>query len=510
MSQPPAQTSAQPSNFAADLASATARLSAIGQAHLLSCVPQLTVLQQQALLEQVHSIDLTALPGLIETYIKSKPSVAVSGDITPVDAYALAGRRAVSGAAWDKVAARKAGVELIAQGKVAAFTVAGGQGSRLGYDGPKGCYPAGAISRKPLFAMLADWILAAQHRFSGTQSSSPTIPWFIMTSPGNHRQTVDFFSAHNFFGLRASDVMFFPQGQLPSMEMGTGKILLASQSEIALNPDGHGGSIKALHASGACKVMADRGIEHICYVQIDNPLVRVIDPLFLGLHASAADSSGEMSSKFVAKTDPAEKVGLLCRLGGKTTVIEYSDAPAEMQARRNADGSLVYSAGSIAIHAISRSFIERLNGAEAGSLCMPYHRAEKKVPYFDLATGKQISPDKANAIKLETFVFDALPLASSSSGRGSIAMETDRIDEFAPIKNADGNDSPATCSAIQTLRAVRWLQAAGCDVPHKPDGSPDCVLELSPRLAFDGDDVKSLIGSKLPRSIHRGAHLLLG
>ena len=492
----------------AKLSSTVAHLAAIGQEHLLAGYAGLSPDRQAALLDQLHSIDLSSLPGLIETYVKFKPTVNVTGNITPVDAYAITGQRPVTGNAWNKAAARKAGQELIRQGKVAAFTVAGGQGSRLGFEGPKGCYPAGAISRKPLFAMLADWILAAQHRFSGTQASSPTIPWFIMTSPGNHRQTVDFFTAHNLFGLRQQDVMFLPQGQLPSMQMGTGKILLASPSEIALNPDGHGGSIKALHTSGACKAMADRGIEHICYVQIDNPLVRVIDPLFLGLHAHAPDSSGEMSSKFVAKTDPSEKVGLLCQLDGKTTVIEYSDAPAEMQARRNPDGSLVFSAGSIAIHAISRSFIEQLNGDHAGSLRMPYHRAEKKVPYFDLATGKQISPEKANAIKLETFVFDALPLATSADGRGSIAMETDRIDEFAPIKNADGNDSPATCSAIQTLRAARWLQAAGCEIPHRPDGSPDCVLELSPRLAFDGDDVKLLIGSKLPRSIDRGAKLL--
>jgi UDP-N-acetylglucosamine/UDP-N-acetylgalactosamine diphosphorylase len=483
---------------------ALAALAAIGQEHLLSFYSELPAAQQQALLAQVASIDLAGLPKLIDGYVKNKPAAAVSGSIDPVDAYALSGKRSASGAAWDRTAARQSGIALIGAGKVAAFTVAGGQGSRLGYDGPKGCYPAGAVTRKPLFAMLADWILAAQERFG----KGNTIPWLIMTSPGNHRQTTEFFAANKHFGLRPQDVMFFPQGQLPSMEMGTGKILLAGPSEIALNPDGHGGSIKALYASGATKMLADRGIEQICYVQVDNPLVRVIDPLFLGLHAAAKDSSADMSSKFVAKTDPAEKVGLLCRVDGKTAVVEYSDAPVEMQARRNPDGSLVFSAGSIAIHVIARKFIERLN--DGSGVSMPYHRAEKKVAFYDIARRTAVTPDKNNAIKLETFVFDALPLAASTAASGSITMETDRVDEFAPIKNADGNDSPATCSAIQTLRAARWLEAAGCAIPRKADGSPDCVLELSPRIAFDGDEVRSLVGTTLPRAIERGAVINLG
>lgn len=483
---------------------ALAMLASIGQEHLLDGFGQLPDAAKAALFDQLSSVDLAALPALIAQYVTAKPPVTLPADIRPVDAYALSGRTTQGARAWDRTAARGVGIDLIKTGKVAAFTVAGGQGSRLGFEGPKGCYPGGAVTGKPLFTMLADWILAAQERFCGPGT---TIPWFIMTSPGNHRQTTEFFAANHNFGLRAEDVFFFPQGQMPSMDMATGRILLAGPGTIALNPDGHGGSIKALADSGSIRRMAERGVEQLCYVQIDNPLVRVIDPVFLGLHASAPDSSAEMSSKYVAKTEPGEKVGLLCRVAGKTAVVEYSDAPKQMQEQRNADGSLMYNAGSIAIHIIARSFLERLNSGTGFGL--PYHRAEKKVPYYDPAKGVVVTPDKPNAVKLETFVFDALPLAKSDIARGSIVMETDRVDEFAPIKNADGADSPATCAQLQTLRAARWLEAAGCAVPKNAQGAPDCVLELSPRTAFDGDEVKSLIGSKLPRAIERGARLAL-
>jgi len=483
---------------------ARARLLEIDQSHVLQQASSLSTDRLSALLGQLDSVDLSSLPRLIRQYVTSKPKAEIGSSIEPVDAYGLNGKRTGTHATWDRAAAHASGVDQIRRGKVAAFTVAGGQGSRLGFEGPKGCYPAGAVSGKSLFAALADWILAAEHRFSSTPGS---IPWFIMTSPANHQQTINFFSANHYFGLLPGNVFFFPQGQMPSLDMATGRMLMASDDTLALNPDGHGGSIKALHASGACAEMARRGVEQLCYVQIDNPLVRVIDPVFIGLHSVAADSAGLMSSKFVRKTDAAEKVGLLCRVDGQTAVIEYSDAPAEMQNAKTADGKLKFNAGSIAIHMISRRFIEQLN--ESADSVMPYHRAEKKVPYYDLSQGKMVSTGANNAVKLETFVFDALPLAGGQPPRGSIVMETDRIDEFAPIKNADGNDSPQTCAAIQTARAAAWLEASGVAVPRKPDGTPDCTIELSPRLCFDAAEVAHRVGSGIPGAIERGSRTLL-
>ncbi|MGD9689303.1 MAG: UTP--glucose-1-phosphate uridylyltransferase [Phycisphaerales bacterium] len=483
------------------------RLSAVGQEHLLAFHEALSPAEQVALRAQIASIELSAIPRLVDQFVKSKPKADLLGAIQPAPYYPL--RTDTRAKPWDRDEYKSRGEALIREGKVAAFTVAGGQGSRLGYDGPKGCFPGGAVTNKPLFACLADWILAAQDRYG--RESGKTIPWYVMTSPGNHQATVDFFREHSFFGLAECDVWFFPQGVMPALDINTGRILLEAPGTVALAPDGHGGSLRALAVSGAVADMRRRGIEYISYSQIDNPLVRVIDPVFLGLHAFAPDSSGEMSSKMVVKSNPGEKVGVLCRIGDRTGIIEYSDLPDELARKKGPDGALAFNAGSIAIHIISVAFVEKLNGVGNGgasgavgsAFSLPFHRAEKKVACIDHKTGKRLEPDKPNAVKLETFVFDAIPLA-----RSSIVMETDRTEEFAPIKNAAGADSPETCRAIQTLRAAKWLEAAGVRIPRKPDGTPNCTLELSPRTAMFSEDLGAP-GGTLPSAIAPGASLSL-
>lgn len=503
-----------------DLDAIRRRLDAIGQGHVLRFLHELPPDGQRGLLEQIDTLDVRSLPALIERYVLARPSHAMPADIEPVPFYPLhhlprAG--ASQHRAWNRDAFRSVGEELVRKGKVAAFTVAGGQGSRLGFDGPKGLFMAGAVTRKALFQCLADWIVAAQERYGAT------IPWYVMTSPLNHGATVGFFEAHNYLGLARHDVVFFQQGVMPSFDLRTGKMLLAATGEIAANPDGHGGSLRAMAVSGALDDMRQRGVEHISYTQVDNPLVRVIDPVFLGLHASAPDSSGEMSSKIVPKAHAAEKVGVFCRAGGKTRIIEYSDMPERLAHDVWPDGSLRFAAGNIAVHVIGRAFVERLNnlpgvghpapkGAEqvgpgqahanGGAFALPYHRAEKKVAHIDLETGHAVEPREPNAVKLETFVFDAIPLAESS-----IVLETDRIEEFAPIKNADGADSPRTCREIQTERAARWLESVGVAVPRGADGRADCVLEISARTAMWAEDLRRADG--LPRAVERGAELAL-
>ncbi|MFN0012371.1 MAG: UTP--glucose-1-phosphate uridylyltransferase [Phycisphaerales bacterium] len=472
------------------------RLRAIGQGHVLNFESRLRSDQRASLWAQLASLDLDALPSLIERYVQSKPTAAIAGAIHPVPAYPLHPTPAAP--AWDRAAYTSRGIDLLRAGKVAAFTVAGGQGSRLGFEGPKGCYAGGSVTGKPLFACLAEWIIAAQHRWC---PPAVMIPWYIMTSPANHAATVSFFDEHRFFGLARENVMFFPQGVAPALEIGTGRLLMASPCELSLAPDGHGGSLKALLASGAIADMRRRGIEHISYTQIDNPLVKVIDPLFLGLHAFAPDSSAEMSTKIVAKAHAHEKVGLLCRVGSegaeRTAVIEYSDLPAELATATNPDGSLRYNAGNIAIHIISVPFIERLfaPGSGGAAAAMPWHRADKKIACIDPSTGARIEPAAPNAVKLEMFVFDALPLC-----RQSVVLETDR-EEFAPIKNATGPDSVETCRDLQTARAARWLTASGHAVPTRPDGAPDCTLELSPLVALEPADLR---GKSLAQPITRG------
>ena len=245
--------------------------------------------------------------------------------------------------------------------------------------------------------------------------------------------------------------------------------------------------------------MKRRGVEQISYFQVDNPLVRIIDPVFLGLHVGAGGgenaSSGEMSSKMIPKAYAEEKLGVFCLADGKLDVIEYSDMPAALSKETNAEGALRFNAGSIAIHCISVEFVERLNNDPKFSL--PYHRAEKKIPAIDPQTGAPVTPEKNNGVKLERFVFDALPRA-----RASIVLETVREEEFAPIKNATGVDSVVSSKDLQVRRAARWLTSAGAQVPMKDGGAPDCVLELSPLTALEPEDLKGKVeGLRIERGM---------
>ncbi len=464
-----------------------ARLARAGQSHLLKFHEALPAPAREHLCEQLESLDIESIPGLVDKYVRNKPAFVLPPSIEPAPYYPYDPDSKVR--RWDRARFKKVGEDLIRAGKVAAFTVAGGQGSRLGFDGPKGCLAAGVLTNKTLFAIFAEGLLATQRRYGRP------IPWYIMTSPQNHAQTVEYFGRSNFHGLEPASVMFFQQGVMPSLDLATGRVLMTGPGEIATNPDGHGGSLRALHASGSLDDMSRRGVEHISYFQVDNPHVRAVDPVFLGLHAAAPDSSGEMSSKMIPKVNAEEKLGMFCAVGGRVEVIEYSDLPMDLQRQTLPDGSLRFLAGSIAVHAMSVEFVSRLNTDARFSL--PWHRAEKKVACIDPETGAAINPASPNAVKLERFVFDALPMCEKS-----IVLETDRIEEFAPIKNATGVDSVESSRRIQTERAARWLAHAGVKVPRRPDGSPDCTLEISPLTALEAHDLK---GKNLPASIKPGS-----
>jgi UDP-N-acetylglucosamine/UDP-N-acetylgalactosamine diphosphorylase len=284
------------------------------------------------------------------------------------------------------------------------------------------------------------------------------------------------FQENDYFGLNPADVILFPQGTMVCFDT-KGKILLSEKGCLSTSPDGHGGSLRALYAGGALADMEKRGVEQISYFQVDNPLVYVVDPLFIGLHVL---DGAEMSSKAVIKTSPLEKVGNFVLVDGKVTVIEYSDLPEELAHKKNKDGKLMIEYGSIAIHVISRDFVKRIN--EHG-FSLPWHRAVKKVPFIN-EQGLRVEPAQPNAVKLETFVFDALPLAKKS-----IILEIDRKEQFAPIKNATGVDSLESSRQLQLERAAKWLTLAGVEVPCHPDGTIDVQVEISPLFALDADEL---------------------
>ncbi len=438
------------------------------QAHLLAFWDRLDPVRQKWLLAQIGQLDFTQLDRWREEFVMNAAPFKLPANLSPAPCYTPQPDNAEQRGKYDK--ARQLGDKLISQGKVAAFVVAGGQGTRLGFDGPKGNFPISPVKDKTLFAIFAEDILAACKKYQ------TNCPWYIMTSPLNHQQTLDVFSDNNYYGLNKKNVLIFQQGTLPNFSLD-GKILLSDIDTIATSPDGHGGSLRALYNSGALADMKKRGVEFISYWQVDNPLINIFDPLFIGLHAL---DGAEVSSKALVKTGPFEKLGNFCLADDKVSVIEYSDLPNELAEKKNPDGSLAFELGSIAIHVISVDFVDRLN---KHGFALPLHRAVKKISYVN-DKGQRVEPKEPNGVKLESFIFDALPLAKKS-----IILQTIRSEEFAPTKNATGVDSAVTTKQMMIDRAAAWLESAGVTIPRKPDGSPDCVVEITPGFALTREDV---------------------
>ena len=447
------------------------------QGHLLAFWGQLNPAQRQNLAAQIQGLDFSKIDDWVANYVKKTAHFRLPADFEAAPFY---GREPADVEQEHKyVQARQLGKELISAGKVGALVVAGGQGTRLGFEGPKGNFPISPIKNKTLFQIFAETITAVSQKYQ------TICPWYVMTSPLNYAETVEIFRSNDYYGLRESDVFIFQQGTLPNFSFD-GKILMSDKCTTACSPDGHGGSLKALYKSGATEDMKRRGVEIISYVQVDNPMINIFDPLFIGLHVL---DEAEMSSKALIKIEPKEKVGNFCLVNGKITVIEYIDLPDELAEKRNGDGSLVFGLGSIAIHLINRSFVEKLN---AGGFSLPLHKAVKKIPHIN-QQGKLIEPTEPNGIKLESFVFDVLPLASKS-----IILQTLWEQEFAPVKNAAGPESPEATKQALIERAANWLESAGVAVPRKPDGSVDCLIEIAPSFALEKDDIKAKL-NQIPK-----------
>jgi len=451
-----------------------------GQGQVFAFYDQLDTAAQEQLLSEAGEIDLAEVEQLNRTLL-TKGAAALNFDgLTPAP-YESLPENGGSGAEWAR--AKGAGEAALRAGRVAAFVVAGGQGTRLGYNGPKGTYPVTPLKQKTLFQVFAEKIRAAGLRYG------KPIHWFVMTSHANHEATEAFFQENNYFGLDRARVHCFRQGRMPAVDFN-GKILLESKSTIAMSPDGHGGSLRALERSGALDLMKRENIDTLSYFQVDNPLIRVIDPAFIGFHVLRGS---EMSSKMVPKAYPEEKVGHFCVQNGKLVVVEYSDLPMSYQRETDASGKLRYLAGSIAIHALDREFIRRMAAGGEGT-ALPFHRADKKIPTID-AAGNAVKPEKANGVKFEMFVFDALPHA-----RNPVVIETRRADDFSPVKNAEGIDSPKSSREDQMRQFARWLKLAGKDVEIDATGLPKNDLEVSPLFGYDED---SFLDSMKRRSLKR-------
>jgi UDP-N-acetylglucosamine/UDP-N-acetylgalactosamine diphosphorylase len=456
--------------------SLVARLERHGQGHLLRWWGDLDAGARARLVAEVEGIDFEQLDRLVSELVKQDaPAAPAPERVGPIEVSRLPRTDG------ERIARRhvaEVGASALSSGEVAVVVVAGGSGTRLGFDGPKGTYPIGPVSAASLFQIHAEKVVAR-----GRRHGKP-LPFYVMTSPDNHEATVRFFAEHEDFGL--PHVRFFVQGQMPAVDRETGKVLLADKGRVALSPDGHGGTLTALAAPGpdggpSClDEMRGRGVRTIFYFQVDNPLVEIADPAFIGLHRQA---DAEVSFKVVEKLAPDEKLGVVVTVDGRPQVIEYSDLPPALAERREPDGSLQLWAGSIAVHILERSFIERL----IHGLNLPFHRAIKKVPFVDGA-GVTVQPSAPNAVKFERFIFDALPMA----GRWTM-VETDRAVEFEPLKNATGPDSPATVRQRLSDLHAGWLEYAGARIPRRGDGSVPFGIEISPLFALDAAELRSKV-----------------
>ena len=442
-------------------------LEALGQTHVLAQADTLDSQGCERLALQLSNLDLA----LARTAFQSmdSPPTSVLHPASPVP------HPAQGGSASEFAEARDAGEAELRAGRVGVLLVAGGQATRLGRPGPKGMFPIGPVSDRSLFELFAQQLRGLGRRYGQTPV------WAVMTSPQNDTETRRFFESKSWFGLDPQDLFFFEQGEAPSFSQD-GLLLFEAPDRLLTSPDGHGGVIPALARSGVLRQLADRGVAHLFHHQVDNPLVPLADPVLVGFRVV---QDAEMASKVVAKGSPDDRVGTWAQIDGNTSVVEYTEIQEPARSSRDSAGKLRFWAGSINVHVFGRCFLERM--ALDSGRALPYHASPKPL--------RALGPDGRKTLiegfKLERFVFDAVPMATKT-----VLVEALREEEYAPLKNAEGQDSVATCRAAISARNHRWLREAGVKVPRdvllevdvsRYDG-PEALRKSGLREVAAGDD----------------------
>ena len=392
------------------------------QEHLLNQYEQLDENKKKQLLEQLSNIDFELINSL---YANTKKTIKNEKDIIEPIEYLDKFKLNEEYKRYESI-----GKNAIKAGKLAAVTMAGGQGTRLGHQGPKGTYDIGLDSHKSLFELLADGIKEEAKKYD------VTVPWFIMTSRENNEETIKFFEKNKYFGYQKDkNLFFFMQGQLPMVDT-EGKILIGEDGLVKEAADGHGGIYEALVKNGMTKKMKELGVEWVFIGGVDNCLVKMVDPVLMGI---AIDKKVSVAGKSLVKANPHEKVGVFCKKNGKPYVVEYSEITDEMAEATDENGELLYGESHILCNLFSIDAIERM-----GANPLPYHVAYKKAKYID-KDGNLITPDAPNAYKFEAFLFDAFGEVDEMA-----VLRVKREEEFAPVKNADsaGVDCPSTARAL--------------------------------------------------------------
>ncbi|EMD32560.1 hypothetical protein CERSUDRAFT_118608 [Gelatoporia subvermispora B] len=467
-----------------------------GQGHLLQFWPRLSEPERAALLAQLDALDIERVNRAYKKAISSEKELAEQAGQDIIEPLPEDAAESVIGFPEKEKEWRSIGLQAIARGEVGVLLMAGGQGTRLGSSAPKGCYDIGLPSHKSLFQLQAERIarlqvVAAQE--NGKPAGSVVIPWYIMTSGPTRRATEDFFKKHSYFGLSSENVIFFEQGTMPCLTTD-GKVILESPSRVAVAPDGNGGLYAALRtplspSDKSRSVLSDLEARKVQYVNaycVDNCLVRVADPVFLGYSISR---QADCAAKVVPKAYPTESVGVIARRGDKFSVVEYSEISQEQAERRDPKtGELAFRAGNIVNHFYTTTFLRSVESFEDD---LAFHIARKKIPYVDSATGETVKPSKPNGMKLEMFVFDVFPFTKRFA-----VLAVARNEEFSPLKNAPGtgSDDPETSRRDLLSQHKRYLERAGATV------ADDVEIELSPLVTYSGEGLESVKGKKFARS----------
>ncbi|MFN8709149.1 MAG: UTP--glucose-1-phosphate uridylyltransferase [Planctomyces sp.] len=454
------------------------------QGHLIQWWSELGDAEQESLLTQLRETSFSDIHSMWREAAGKRQSDAGGAsraDIATAPGHVVLQPSDVAGEQlWENAAAD--GEKLLSDGRVAIITVAGGQGTRLGFPHPKGMFPVGPVTDRTLFRIFAEQIQARQkrHRVS--------LLWMIMTSEATHCETVTYFEQQNYFGLKSDQVVFFQQASLPAVDAASGRILMSDRATLNRAPDGHGGLIAALQRNGLLKRLTESGVDYVFYHQVDNPTVIIGNPALIGFHHQ---HGSQVTTSVVKKISPTEKMGVLADVGGRTEIIEYSELTPEQAARQDESGQWVFWAGNTAVHVFSVSFLSQLTAVGQG---LPLHVARKNVPYLG-TSGRMVTPSdpaSPNAIKFERFIFDAIPMAERT-----LIVEGHRDNEFNPVKNRDGADSPQTAAAALSRIAANWLKAAGVAV------SDSDLVEISPLNALDAAELTARVRAGEEIRIHR-------
>ncbi|CAL1535366.1 unnamed protein product [Lymnaea stagnalis] len=494
-----------------DFDSLKARCEEEGQGHLLQFWDQLNEEQQKSLVAEIEHINLKEAN---EYFQEADASLKETNE--KIDEHLMPLEPAVCGSvarSSEELLQKylKTGLTAIGNNEVAVLLLAGGQGTRLGVPYPKGMYNVGLPSGKTLYQIQAERLLKLEKLAQQETGKSCNVPWYIMTSEHTKEATDTFFQKNNHFGLSKENVILFEQSLLPCFDF-SGKIILESQSKVALAPAGNGGLYQALRNNGVLDDLTLRGVKYVHVYCVDNILVKMADPVFIGFCLS---KDVECGAKVVEKTMPKEAVGVVCKVNGKYQVVEYSEITLKTAEKRTADGRLLFNAGNICNHFFKVDFLKHVCLKENESQ-LKHHVAKKKIPYVD-SDGQLQKPDSPNGIKMEKFVFDVFHFAQNFA-----VWEVLREDEFSPLKNADGQpkDTPTTCRNDLMSLHHRFVLAAGGRFVHS-DGTPytdiqrnnnndengsngqqsqdeedTIIVEVSPLVSYFGEDLETIAKDK--------------